>query len=79
MVTTNKKTTNKHVKNKGKEIKIHHGRKPANHERNNKGSEKMSGNNHKTSNKIPVDTYLPIIAWHLNKINAPIKRNRVLK
>ena len=42
-----------------------------------KGSEKISRNNHKTSNKMALTAYLSIITLNVSGINTPIKRYRV--
>ena len=46
-------------------------------EENKKGSEKIFRNNHKTINKMAINTYLTIITLNANGPNAPIKRYRV--
>ena len=40
-----------------------------------KGSEKISRNTHKTSNKLAINTYLSIICLNVNGLHAPIKRH----
>jgi len=42
-----------------------------------KGTEKISKNNDKTSNKMALDIYLSIITLNVNGLNAPIKRHKV--
>ena len=42
--------------------------------KDNKESEKIFMNNHKTNNKMIINTYLPLITLNVNKLNAPIKR-----
>ena len=46
-------------------------------EKDKKRSEKIFRNNHKTNNKMTINTYLSIIALNVNGLNAPIKRHRV--
>ena len=50
-------------------------RKPINHERREqekKGTENYK-NNHKTSNKVAICTYLSTITLNINRLIAPIK------
>ena len=42
-----------------------------------KGTEKISRNNNKTSNKAALNTYLSIITLDVNGLNASIKKHRV--
>ena len=49
--------------------------KQNNKEKDKKGSGKISRNNHKTSNKMAINTCLSIIT--VNGLNAPVKRHRV--
>lgn len=55
-------------------------RKPLNHEegeQEKKATKKNYKNSHKTSNEMTINTYLLIITWNVNGVNAPIKRHRV--
>ena len=40
-----------------------------------KGSEKTSRNNDKTTSRMGLNIYLPIITLNVNGLNAPIKRH----
>lgn len=46
-------------------------------EQEKKGSEKICRNNHKTSNKMAIDTSLSIITVNVNGLNTLIKTHRV--
>lgn len=48
-------------------------------EESKKGTEKNYKNNHKTTNKMAINTYLLVITLNVNGLKAPIKRHRVTK
>ena len=45
-------------------------------ERKRRNKQRMA-NNWKTTNKIGISTYLSMIIWNVNGLNAPIKRHTV--
>ena len=67
-------------KNKEKEIQvITKERKLIMRDQEKKGMEKNYKNNCKTINNMTINTYLSIITLNVNRLNAPIKRQRVMK
>ena len=79
MITTNQKPLINIQRIKRKKSKHITKENQKSWEKDKKGPEKVFRNNHKTSNKMAINTYLSIITLNVNGQSAPIKSHRVLE